>query len=101
MGRDNLKNLIEYNFQANDGQWIPVAIYFDLKRDFFDTLEEFDKKASKRIQLTRNIIEKTKTALSNDEYYVKVLSYYESEVNSDSTVTTQAFYISRRANIDS
>ena len=60
MGRDNLKNLIEYNFQANDGQWIPVAIYFDLKRDFFDTLEEFDKKASKRIQLTRDTIEKTK-----------------------------------------
>ncbi len=90
MGRENLKILIEYNFQANDGQWIPVAIYFDLKRDFFDTLEEFDKKASKRIQLTRDIIEKTKTALSNDEYYVKVLSYYESEVTSDSDSNDRA-----------
>jgi DNA replicative helicase MCM subunit Mcm2 (Cdc46/Mcm family) len=77
LGRDNLKILIEYNFQAKDGQWIPVAIYFDLKRDFFDTLEEFDKKASKRVGLFRDRIEKTKAALSNDEYYVKVLSYYE------------------------
>ncbi len=90
MGRDNLKNLIEYNFQANDGQWIPVAIYFDLKRDFFDTLEEFDKKASKRIQLTRDTIEKTKAALSNDEYYTKVLSYYESEVTSGKNNNNQA-----------
>ena len=85
MGRDNLKILIEYNFQANDGQWIPVVIYFDLKRDFFDTLEEFDKRASKRVQLNRDIIEKTKAALSNDEYYVKVLSYYEHDVTNSSS----------------
>lgn len=83
MGRDNLKIIIEYNFQTNDGQWIPVAIYFDLKRSFFDTVEEFDKKASKRVQLRRDIIEKTKAALSNDEYYVNVLSYYEYDVTSD------------------
>jgi hypothetical protein len=83
MGRDNVKILIEYSFQANDGQWFPVVIYFDLKRDFFDTIEEFDKKASKKVELSRDRIEKTKAALSKDEYYEKVLSYYEQDVIND------------------
>ena len=84
MGRDNHKIIMEYNFQANDGQWMPVVIYFDLKRGFFDTLEDFDKKASKRAQLNRDTIEKTKAALSNDEYYAKILSYYEIDITNGS-----------------
>ena len=51
MGRSNQKFLIQYEFLDKDNESIPVQVYFDLKLEFFDTLEEFRRKASKRIQL--------------------------------------------------
>jgi DNA replicative helicase MCM subunit Mcm2 (Cdc46/Mcm family) len=77
LGRINQKIVIKYNFQTHDGQDLPVMIQFDLKPEFFDTLEEFGKKASKDIKLCGNITERTKAALSRDEYYPRALTYYD------------------------
>ena len=41
MGRSNQKFLIQYEFLDKDNEPIPVQVYFDLKPEFFDTLEEF------------------------------------------------------------
>jgi DNA replicative helicase MCM subunit Mcm2 (Cdc46/Mcm family) len=85
MGRDNQRFLIQYEFQDKDGGPMPVQVYFDLKPNFFDTLEEFRKKASKRLQLDEKRIQRTIAALSNDEYCQRVLEFYE--VNGIETVT--------------
>lgn len=85
MGRDNQKFLIQYEFQDKDGEPMPVQVYFDLKPSFFDTMEEFRKKACKRLQFDEKLIQRTIAALSNDEYCQKVLSFYE--VDAVDTVT--------------
>lgn len=77
MGRDNQKFLIQYDFQDKDGEPIPIHVYFDLKQSFFDTLEEFRKKASKRLQLDEKRIQGTIAALSNDEYCHRLLAFFE------------------------
>lgn len=88
MGRENQKFLIHYEFQDKGGEPMPVDVYFDLKPSFFDTLEEFRKKASKRLQLDKNRIQRTIAALSNDEFCQRVLAFYE--VDTAQTVTEVA-----------
>ena len=85
MGRDNQKFLIEYEFQDSGGEPMHIQVYFDLKPSFFDTLEEFRKKAKKRLQLNEEGIQRTMAALSNDEYCQRVLAFYE--VDDGETVT--------------
>src|SRR5438067_375076 len=77
MGRNNQKFLIQYEFQDKDGGPMPVQVYFDLRPNFFDTVEEFRKKASDRFQLDKHAIQRTMAALSNDEYCQRVLAFYE------------------------
>jgi hypothetical protein len=44
------------------------------KDGFYATLEDFERKAKKKIHKTT--IERIKAVLSSDEYYGKVLSFY-------------------------
>jgi hypothetical protein len=44
MGRDNQKFFIQFEFQANDGQPLPVLVSFNIKKEFYDTIEGFKKK---------------------------------------------------------
>jgi hypothetical protein len=79
MGRENQKFFIQYEFQANDGQPLPVLVNFDIKQEFRDTLEEFKKRAKKRISLRPEHVERTMVALSNDEYCRRVLQFYDND----------------------
>src|SRR5919204_6862273 len=85
MGRENQKFFIQYEFQANDGQSLPVLVNFDIKQEFRDTLEEFHKRASKRVQLGSEMIQRTMVALSNDEYCRRVLQFYDSDDGNSNT----------------
>jgi DNA replicative helicase MCM subunit Mcm2 (Cdc46/Mcm family) len=86
MGRSNQKFLIQYEFFDKDNEPMPIQVYFDLKPEFFDTLEEFRSKASKRIRLSEEIIQRTIAALSNDEYCQRMLQFYE--IDSANAATT-------------
>jgi hypothetical protein len=85
MGRENQKFFIQYEFQANKGQSIPVLVNFSIKPEYRDTLEEFNKKASTRVQLTPETIQRTMVALANDEYCRKMLQFYDRDVNDSYT----------------
>ena len=50
MGKVNQKFLIQYQFQDKDGEPMPIQVYFDLKPNFFDTLEEFRKNLDEVMQ---------------------------------------------------
>jgi DNA replicative helicase MCM subunit Mcm2 (Cdc46/Mcm family) len=90
MGRENQKFFIQYEFQANDGQSIPVLVNFDIKPEFRDTLEEFNKKAKTRLQLTPETIQRTMVALANDEYCRRILQFYDRDVNNSCTGSSVA-----------
>lgn len=84
LGRENTKISLEYQFQVHDGQETTRIVIFDLKSEgFLASMEEFDKEArggrgsSRRLPLSRNIIEKTKAVFANSPYYPRALAYYE------------------------
>jgi capsule polysaccharide modification protein KpsS len=51
MARENQKFTILYEIQISDGQRDSIMVYFDVKEQFSDTLEEFQKKAMKHKSL--------------------------------------------------
>jgi DNA replicative helicase MCM subunit Mcm2 (Cdc46/Mcm family) len=62
-------------FLSIDGKNLPAIIIFEVQKDgFYSTLEDFERKSKKKIHKTT--IERIKAVLSSDEYYGKVLSFY-------------------------
>jgi hypothetical protein len=62
-------------FLSIDGKNLPAIIIFEVQKDgFYATLEDFERKARKKIHKTS--IERIKAVLSSDKYYGKVLSFY-------------------------
>jgi MoxR-like ATPase len=71
--------LIEYSYSSSDNQKITVSVSFELKEKYPDTIEDFDKKATKRPEMGRVRIEDTKKAMDGDEACRHFLAYYDKD----------------------
>jgi DNA replicative helicase MCM subunit Mcm2 (Cdc46/Mcm family) len=79
-------------FLSIDGKNLPAIIIFEVQKNgFYATLEDFERKAKKKIHKTT--IERIKAVLSSDEYYWKVLSFYnvadDDQKEKDATTTPE------------
>jgi hypothetical protein len=77
-------------FLSVDGKNLPAIIIFEVQKDgFYATLQDFERKSKKKIHKTT--IERIKAILSSDEYYWKVLSFYnisdDDQKENDATTT--------------
>jgi len=86
MARENQKFTILYEITNSTGQPDPILIYFDVKQQLSDTLEEFQKKASKNLslRLKPELIQKTVLELSRDAYCRRILTYFDMDRIGDS-----------------